>query len=234
MAVNRSVLRVLVVLMAVALLAFLVGACKGGGDERALQDLQALAGEAVEGITTKVTYRVMTEVEGETFEGEWVLAQRPPDSRFEISGLGAGGPFFRSISITIGGDSYLCYAGGGTESCLAARGEEAEAETASFDPIFDIPLQLAEEAAQADLIETSQRQIAGVDATCFTVAGGAGDIREGEVCFSDDGLPLLLRTDSDGDSFLIEATSVSTEVSDVEFAPPYTIIEVPEIDIPSP
>ena len=95
-----------------------------GADGEGLQELEALAAEATEGITAKVTYRVVTETGGETMEGEWVLVQRPPDSRFEIAGE-EGGEEYRTIIINAGGNSYLCTAAGGEESCLATGGEGA-------------------------------------------------------------------------------------------------------------
>jgi hypothetical protein len=253
-----AALRGFAVLLAVALLfALLAAACDGDGDEgerpeaaetpaegetpeegqtpaagdEGLEVLEALAGEAAEGVTAKVTYRYRSEVAGEVTEGEWVLVQRPPDSRFEMSGTQEGEEF-RTIIIYAGGKSYLCTSVAGEESCLATEIEATEAQTALLDPLFDIPQELAEEAEDIDLVETSERSIAGVDATCFTVSGALPDLGEGEVCFSDEGILLLLQGESDGDSFSFEATSVSTNVTDADFEPPYEIIELPEFELP--
>ena len=231
-------------LLAVAMLALLAAACDGddgdgdtpavgekpvagdGGGDEALAALGALAGEATEGFVAKVTYRVSGQVDGESIGGEWVLVQRPPDSRFEIS-LVEEGEELRTIIISAGGETYLCIAGGGEESCLTTGVEEAEALTVPFDPIFDIPRELAEDIAGVDLVDTSQREIAGVDATCFTVSGSLIDLGEGEVCFSDGGILLLLSSESDGETFTFEATSVSTDVTDADFEPPFDVIDLP-------
>jgi hypothetical protein len=255
---NRfAALRGFAVLLAVALLfALLAAACDGDGDEgerpeaaetpevgetpeadgdgadgEGLADLEALAAEAAGGVTAKVTYRYRSEVDGEVTEGEWVLVQRPPDSRFEMSGT-EDGQEFRTIIINAGGKTYLCTSVAGEESCLATETEATEAQTALLDPLFNIPQELAEDAEDIDLGETSQRTIAGVDATCFTVIGGIIDLGQGEVCFSEGGILLLLQGESDGDSFSFEATSVSTDVTDADFEPPYPIIELPEFELP--
>jgi hypothetical protein len=195
----------------------------GAGGE-GLQELEALAGEAA-GVTAKVTYSVSTDIGGEVTEGEWVLVQRPPDSRFEISST-EGGEEFRTIIISAGGKSYLCTSVAGAETCLATEADTEE--TALLDPLFNIPEELAGEAEDVDLIDKSERQIAGLDATCFTIRSGLVTLGEGEICFSDDGLLLYLQGESDGDSFSFEATSASTDVTDADFEPPYEITELPE------
>ncbi len=198
----------------------------GDSDTGALDDLESLAAAAAEGVIAKVTYRITTEGGGETFEGEWVLVQRPPDSRIEISGTG-GGEEFRTIIINAGGSSYLCFAAGGEESCLATGEEEAGAEAAPLDLLFDIPSEIADGVEGVDIGDTSQRTIAGVHATCFTVSSTLASLGEGEICFSDGGLLLYLQSEVDGSSSTFEATSVSTDVTDADFEPPYDILELP-------
>jgi hypothetical protein len=205
----------------------------GEGDGAGLEELEVLAEEAAEGVTAKVTYRVTTDVEGETLEQELVVAQRPPESRFEMA-MVESGEEFRTIIINTGGKSYVCFSGGGEESCLASTAEEAEAETEDFGFFFDTPRELAEDAEDVDLAEKSHRSIAGVDATCFTVSSGLADLGEGEICFSDQGLLLYLRGEAEGEGSTVEATSVSTDVTDADFEPPYEIIELPEFEIPEP
>jgi hypothetical protein len=231
-AVSRSyrfaALRGLAALLAVALLsALLAAACNGDGDEGG-GDLAALAGRA-EGVTAKVTYRVVMDVDGVSTEQEWVLAQRPPDSRFEMA-YEEGGEEFRTIIITTGGKSYLCNSALGQESCLATEAEDAEAGAASLDLLSDIPKELAEDAEDVDLVDTSHRKIAGVDATCFTVESGLADLGEGEVCLSDEGLLLYMSSEADGATSVFEATSVSTDVTDADFVPPYDILEIPDLE----
>ncbi len=250
-----AVLKFFAVLLAVGLLAFAVVACNGGGngdetpqagetsvvgdgdgdggdgDGEGLSDLGSLAAAAAEGVIAKVTYRITTEGGGETFEGEWVVVQRPPDSRIEISST-EGGEEVRIIIINAGGKSYLCFVVVGEGSCLVTAEEEAEAQAASLDLLFDIPREIAEGAEGVDIGDTSQRSIAGLDAICFTIGGGLAELGEGEICFSDRGLLLYLQSEVDGSSSTFEATSVSTDVTDADFEPPYDILELPEFDFP--
>jgi hypothetical protein len=201
------------------------------GDGGGLQELEALAGEASEGVTAKVVYQVVMTGMGEDFDGEWVLVQRPPDSRFEIV-IEEEGEEFRTIIINAGGNAYLCTSIAGVESCLAAGQEEAEEQTALLDPLFAIPQELAADTEAVDLVDTSEREIAGLDATCFTVSGALADLGEGEgeVCFSDGGLMLYLRGEADSTSTVFEATSVSTDVTDEDFEPPYDILDLSDLE----
>ena len=237
--------------LAVVLLALLAAACDGGGgggstpqaDETVaegetpaadgataggeLGDLEALASEAAGEVTAKVTYQFTSEEGGEVIEGEWVLVQRPPDSRFEFTST-EGGEEFRTIIISAGGETYVC-SSSGEGTCLATDIGEATAQATALAPIFDVPRDLAEEAGDVDIVDKSQRSIAGLDATCFTVRSEISGLGEGEVCFSEEGLLLLLRGETDGDSFTFEATSVSTDVTDADFEPPFRVIDLGEL-----
>ncbi len=257
-----AVLKLFAVLLVVGLLALAAVACNGGGsedetpqagetpavdggddgggddgddgdgdsDSTGLQDLGALASEASGDVIARVTYRFTSEAGGEVVEGEWVLVQRPPDSRFEFVST-AGGEEIRTIIISAGGESYLCSSIGGEGTCLTADIGDTEAQTAVLDPLFDVPEELAA-AGDVGLVDRSERSIAGVDASCFTVTSDISGLGEGEVCFSEDGLLLLLRSGSNGDSFTFEATSVSTDVTDADFEPPYDIFELPDLNLP--
>ena len=245
-----AVLRLFAVLPAVALLALVAAACDGGGDgsgatpqtdetaaegetpaadggdegdgggDGGFADLEALASAAAGEVTAKVTYQFTSEADGEAIKGEWVLVQRPPDSRFEFASTEEGEEF-RTIIINAGGESYLCTSAGGLETCFATDIGETETQTAPLAPLFDVPQDLAAATAGVDLIDRSERSIAGLDATCFTVSSDISGLGEGEVCFSEDGLLLFLRSGTNGDSVTFEATSVSTDVTDEDFEPPF-------------
>ena len=182
-----------------------------------------------------MTYKFTSDAGGEVVKGEWVMVRRPPDTRFEISVVQGGGQF-RTITI-VSEESYICFSSGGQESCLASSAEEAEAGAEAFGFFFDIPRELAEGAADVDLIDRSERSIAGLDATCFTVRSDISGLGEGEVCFSEDGLLLFLHSETNGDGVTFEATSVSTDVTDADFEPPFGVIDFGDLgdfEIPSP
>lgn len=230
---SRSLSVGLAVLLAVALLTLAV-ACDGGGgktpqaedtpgadgDARALSDLAALADGAGEDRVGRVVYAVMTVTDGVTFEGEWVIVQRPPDSRFEFTGI-EDGVESRTIIINAGDKSYLCVSSGGQEICFET--EESEADTSPIDPIFGVLREIAEGIGSVDLIHRSQRSIAGANATCFAVSSTLASLGEGEICFSQDGLLLYLQSRVDGARSTFEATSASLRVTDEDFEPPYDI-----------
>ena len=207
-------------------------AADGAGDE-GLQDLESLAAKAAGGVVAKVTYKYTTDVGGKVTEGEWLVVQRPPDSRFELSGT-EGGEEFRNITITSGGKSYACFSGGGEERCFGAVADETEPETEAVDPLFDVPREIAEAAADVDLVDKSERQIAGMDATCFEIGSGVADLGQGEVCFSDQGIVLLMRGEPAFGSFSLEAISASTDVTDADFEPPYDVTELLASPTPTP
>ncbi len=202
----------------------------GNGNGEELSGLGALAAASAEGIVAKITYKITTEEGGETTEGEWVLVQRPPDSRIEISSTEAGEEF-RTIIITAGGKSYLCFDLGGEESCLVSEEEEAGDEASPLDMLFDIPSAIAEGTEGLDIGDASQRKIAGLDATCFTIGVGLAALGEGEVCFSDGGLLLYMQSEIAGSSSTFEATSVSTDVTDSDFEPPFEVIDLGDLDL---
>ncbi len=229
-----AVLKFFAVLLTVGLLAFAAVACNGGGDGDGGDgdgdgdgqgDLESLAAAAAEGVVAKVTYKFTSEGGGETNEGDWILVERPPDSRIEFS-ITEAGEEFRTIIINAGGKSYLCFGMGGGESCLVTEEEEAGAEESPFDTLLDIPGKIAEGAEGVDIGGASQRTIAGLDATCFTFGGGLAGLDEGEICFSDGGLLLYVQGKVDGLSSTFEATSVSTDVTDADFEPPYEVIDL--------
>lgn len=195
-----------------------------GGDGSGLQDLERLASEAAGDFTGKITYGITTEAGGQTTEQEWTLAQRPPDSRFEIVS-NEGGQESRVIVIQTAEKAYVCTSAGGGESCFES--DQTDQYTSLFDPIFAVPQSIAGDIGDVGLVDESEREIGGVNANCFSVDTAALGGGASELCFSDEGLLLYLRGESAGSSFTYEAKSVSTDVSDADFEPPYEIIELP-------
>src|SRR3990170_4915009 len=96
----------------------------GGGGDGGLQDLSDLASQAAEGVTANVTYQYTSETNGQTIEAEWVMVQRPPDSRFEIVST-EGGEESRTIVIGTADKSYICTSAAGSESCYESDQAES-------------------------------------------------------------------------------------------------------------
>jgi len=197
------------------------GGGDGNGGDSGLSDLERLASEASGDFTGKITYEITTESSGQTTVQEWTLAQRPPDSRFEIVS-NEGGEESRTIVIQTAEKSYVCTSAGGSEVCFVS--DQTDQYTGLFDPIFDAPQSIVQDIDTLGLGDQSERDIAGLHANCFSYSlAGA----ESETCFSDEGLMLYLHTGSAGSSFTYEAKSASTDVSDADFEPPYEVVEIP-------
>lgn len=230
-------------LAAALLLALLAAACGGDGEEitgvAVIEELNALADRATEGGIAKVTYAVTTSIDDEKTKSEQTVVQRPPESRVDIS-VSTDEREADATVINDGDRLYVCLAEGGTEVCLdlessGAATQEAIAratlhvmvEQPAAVELFDMPRLVAEDTDATMPIKMSRREIAGLDATCFVQE--VPDF-ETELCFSDDGLTLNWRyseVTAEGVRRVFEATatSVSTDVTDEDFEPPYEIAE---------
>jgi hypothetical protein len=238
-------LRAFTVLLAAAfLLASLAAAC--GDDD--LQGLDVLADNATEGATANVTYRVTTSIDDEMTESEQIVVQRPPASRLEISVPGDE-PWSRSVVIKDSDKLYVCLgnesegtcldlqpADGSRDQALAQAGLHVPVEHPLTVELFDTPRLLVESTEDIGSLDKSQRQVAGLDATCF--AEEVEDLKT-ELCFSDEGLTLYWRwtqVSPDGVTRVFEATavSISSDVTDEDFVPPYEITEGSLLETPAP
>jgi hypothetical protein len=122
--------------------------------------------------------------------------------------------------------SYLCrYVDGGVAACAVRSSTEVENGT-PFRFILMRPRQVLEEIgakAKGAVTQTPERTIAGVSADCFSAAcDREQEMERVEWCYSRGGILLFFSTATEGGgSTTLEATAVSTEVSDPEFVPPH-------------
>ena len=200
----------------------------GGGGEEVLSDLEALVGD-FEAITGSVTYSITSEdASGSTTESEWTILQRPPDYRYEFSDPSSPDSG-KTIIISSGGDTFICSdTPVGEGICLKSADSQADAATAPLAALFGAPQAVVNAAASASGVDVEHRSIAGLNANCYTVNENlAGEGNKYEACFSDDGLFLFSQTVSSGQTYTIEATAASTNVSDADFEPPYAVTDIP-------
>ena len=206
---------------------------KNGDDEPAgdaESELRRLAEEF--GISEyKVAYNVTSEGDGEeTTESQVTVYWKPPDSS--------------RVDLNAGESSYIS-SGGSSYQCSQSECQELPSGLATlplpflgffFEP--DGLQNLVDVALLGVDLETSDRSIAGENASCYsastTVAGVTGGF---ETCLADDGLLLVFESGASGvagaGSYRIEAISVERSVSDIDFEPPYEVTEFPDIgDIP--
>ena len=188
-----------------------------------VEDLKALGAKSAD-VVAAVTYKYRAELKGQTaqtVEGEWVLVRRSPDVRFEVAPSGAG----RTIIISSRGKRYVCTSANGKEQCLATA--EVGQPIADLAPFFDVPRQVAASPAEVSLVGRSQRTIAGHDASCFTTSAGLVGVGESPMCLSVEGIILFLSMETSQGTFTFEAVSVSQDVTDEDFKPPYSVVEAP-------
>jgi len=179
------------------------------------------------GAEVKVEYEFTSFDGTESFDGTMTLYAKPPDAwRMDM-----GTPDGDIVMISNGSATYMCASDGGVGQCF----ESPIGDTLGipFLSIFSDPDgfdDLIDTAPGVDVSQSS-RNIAGQDATCFSVSGEIDDeVGAAEYCFRDDGVLLLLRAAGSGpdggDAFTMEAISVSDSVSDEDFEPIYEVLDI--------
>jgi hypothetical protein len=131
--------------------------------------------------------------------------------------------------------SYFCAVelNDGEDACLEFPGGEDIGDLGiPFGEIF-VDLITGADEGGIEISDTDDQEIVGVDADCFLVTSDDID-GEALVCLSDEnGVPLLIQGEAEGDEFLLEAVEVSEDVSASDFEPPYPVDEfdLEDIDI---
>jgi hypothetical protein len=129
--------------------------------------------------------------------------------------------------ITNGSETYVCDSS--DETCIQYDAATGEAFIGAFGLLFSSTyvnaLVAGARAAGID-VETSSETIAGIDANCFS---GESEGESYKFCFSDEGLLLLEEFGGGEGGFRLEATSVSSDVSDADFEPPYPVMTLPAL-----
>lgn len=159
---------------------------------------------------------------------------RPPDFRWDLSGLAARAD--RMTIIFRGADAYACTDLGAAGACYQVPGTYTQQLVNSLNVS---PLDATFAATKdMDVAVLPRERIVGVDAACFrwklrpsasappsyaAIYAHLGDLSL-EGCFAADGVMLRSLT-SVGSAFRIEqrATSISTTVTDADFALPYAV-----------
>ena len=167
----------------------------------------------------RIVYEMSGNPGGLELNGQMTLYIKPPDLFRTDIDTEFGGVIF----IGRDGAFYSCVGGEGAGQCVEIPGSE---------DIFGSPISFKD---PGDLIESSgipldggditrsSREIAGQDATCYSAAGDDG----GEVCISDNGVPLLI-VESSGE-FRLDAIEVSDSVADSDFELPYEVFDIGDL-----
>ncbi len=182
----------------------------------------------------------LTSPPGESFgSGTMTLYKEGRDKfRFDLTTTQEGQEI-EIIFIEAGDTSGFCLKNAGEFGALFGiedgEGEDGEGVCFDEDPtggegLGDFSAEL-DDLANEDLevLETSEREIAGQDGKCFKTEDDTGEVSD--VCVSGDGV-LLYVADAAGTTF--EATSVSDDVSDSDFDLPYEVRELPGLGEEAP
>ncbi|MPZ24333.1 MAG: hypothetical protein GEU28_12540 [Dehalococcoidia bacterium] len=171
-------------------------------------------------------FRAAYQLEGAGFTGSATLYQSGGNFRMDFEGDDLTGTL-----IVTDTDSYICSddvgGEGGEGFCLAFPGGEELGDTGvPFSQIFSDILAGTDEAG-VSLSDAEDREVAGEEASCFNVSSTEDGLEsETLVCLSSDGIPLLIEGTTEGEIYSMEATSVSDDVSDADFEPPYPVQEL--------
>jgi len=181
----------------------------------ALEDLSGAYG----GVSAQVMYEFTSISGGESTASTMTLYSDPPNARTDYEDPSTG----ETTSLISKGDqSFVCTPG----QCFAYP-VGAAANPIPFVSQYAEPgaiNSIAAGVAGVD-VQTTQEEIAGIDARCFHLASAGADLTW---CFSDDGLLLLGASRSADAEFEMRATQVNRNVSDADFEPPFPVTEFPQ------
>jgi hypothetical protein len=171
-----------------------------------------------------VTFSIETSAGGETFSGEWTWYRdvEGERARFDID-TAAAGEVVSATYITTPDATFFC----SESNCLSfptgTQSPFPDPSAALTDQVFDID----DRVLGGSVKDAGTRSIAGIEARCFTFDVPGSGIAEGESCVSAEGVPVLTVWEGDEGSYRLEATSYSSDVSDEDFEPPFTVTQLP-------
>jgi hypothetical protein len=168
----------------------------------------------------KVTYKqTATGAAGLSGEQSWYF--KPPKARFDFSTTASGQTATVSLYALPDG-TFMCFAGAGQPAqCLGMSGLDTALQQ---NPAAALQESLVQHPDQFSGVLVETRQIAGQQAHCYDVKSSLASIplADGRFCYSAQGIPLLQRFGTQGGTWSMEATNLSTSVPDSDFALPAT------------
>jgi hypothetical protein len=158
--------------------------------------LEDLAAKFVQGPDGKVVYEYSSNFGGKP-DGIYTVYRRDEDYRQDWHTTLAEIEF-TDIGILVGTKAYSCTLTEIDSDCVEVTPELVQLKINPFQPIMEVPEQIAEGIADLEVEDLPSRMVAGVKAICFDVtvdgrlAPGPEGIEELELCFSADGQFLLM------------------------------------------
>jgi hypothetical protein len=167
----------------------------------------------------KVTYKLTATGGAESFSGEQSWYFKPPKARFDFKSS-AGGQDATVSLFALPDGTFMCFGGTGqTAQCIGMTGLDTALQQNPAALYQESFIQHPDQFSGV-LVET--RQIAGQQAHCYDVKSSAASVglTDGRFCYSTQGIPLLQRFSAQGGTWTMEATNLSTNVPDSDFALP--------------
>jgi hypothetical protein len=176
----------------------------------------------------KVTYKLTATGGAEGFSGEQSWFFKPPKARFDFSSSASGQIATVSLYALPDG-TFMCFGGTGqTAQCIGMSGLDTALQQ---NPAALYQESFIQHPDQFNGVLVETRQIAGQQAHCYDVKSvmASASLTDGRFCYSAQGIPLLQRFASQGGTWSLEATNLSTTVPDTDFTLPAnpTIIGMP-------
>lgn len=163
-------------------------------------------------------YHVVANGQTQTLESTWYV--RPPEMRWDFaSPLGGSSSFF-----VLKDGVYVCSAAGQPSPACYSLGSFAAAQQSSGAQVQEL---IREHPDRFTATPIASREIAGIQAQCFTVDDVSAQFGQGTLCFSAQGLPLFSAFKGSGGEFSMEATAVSTTVTDADLMLPGPVQKLP-------
>ncbi|MDP2328599.1 MAG: hypothetical protein Q8M79_11015 [Dehalococcoidia bacterium] len=217
----------------------LIGAACGGGDDDATgtpaatspagtapatsddpADLPALAGR-MGGATFSAIYVLQTTGdEGDLTDGTWGWKQDASSNRtrFDIESEGETVVMIMTADEMLFCTEGACFSMAGAGGMFPNLGEMLTSEVDS--------IQEGATATTSEVTRAAGRTIAGIGADCYDFRDTAENTT-GTMCYSPEGVPLFIETESPEGVFKLEATTYGTSVSEADFEAPFPVTAFP-------
>lgn len=160
----------------------------------------------------KITYKFTTTAGGQSQSGEQTWYVKPPKMRYDFS---TGADTTSVFALESG--TFVCTAAGGQKQCFGtAQGQGLQQNQGA-----QVETQVREKPDQFDPTYEGTRSIAGQTAQCYALKGTSAALAGGEfrMCYTAQGILLLMQSTAQSSAFTMEATSVGP-VSDADFQLP--------------
>lgn len=169
-------------------------------------------------ISYKATYKVTGTSSGQSISMEQTTYQKPPKMRTDMT-LPQGGTSMFVLEEGI----FMCTAAGGSKTCM-------KLPSAQSDQTTDVQNEMATKPENFDATPAGTRQIAGQAGNCFNVKPKQqGSFEQATYCLTSSGIPLFTQFKGPNIEMTMEATSISTTVSDADLQLPAPVTDMPSV-----